>query len=245
MSNNSKAPSGFAIWLGLAENSFQKQKTVRFGDASMVTAQLQDGSKIYSRRGVRLDDSAIGDGVRGVFDGVLTLANDAPDLLKTALAILDIDVDGEEVLRGEILTAGEDRRLMLAAATGDRCVDVPLDTDIFLVELVEGRLVSERGGYADLQPMMNIDVYGEMGSGGCFIAETIIADETDVTPPPAENRPPVADAGDDRDIQTGTGATLNGFIIRFVGETGARFELHAAQSDMLSLPDYHAGAPLR
>lgn len=37
MSNNSKAPSGLAIWLGLAESSFQKQKTVRFGDASMVT----------------------------------------------------------------------------------------------------------------------------------------------------------------------------------------------------------------
>lgn len=43
MSNNSKAPSGFAIWLGLAENSFQKQKTVRFGDASMVT-----GGRIWS-----------------------------------------------------------------------------------------------------------------------------------------------------------------------------------------------------
>ena len=37
MSNNSNAPSALAIWLGLAESSFQKQKTVRFGDASMVT----------------------------------------------------------------------------------------------------------------------------------------------------------------------------------------------------------------
>lgn len=37
MSKNNKAPSGLAIWLGLAESSFQKQKTVRFGDASMVT----------------------------------------------------------------------------------------------------------------------------------------------------------------------------------------------------------------
>jgi len=181
-----------------------------FGDASMVTAQLQDGSKIYSRRGVRLDDTAIMDGVRGVFDGVLMLANDAPDLLKTALAVLDIDVDGEEVLRGEILTASDDRRLMLATATGDRCVDVPLDTDIFLVKLVEGRLVSDRGSYSDLQPGLNIDVYGEMGAGGCFIADTIIADETDVTPPPSENRPPVANAGSDRPVETGTGVMLDG-----------------------------------
>ncbi len=37
MSKKSKASSGLAIWLGLEENSFQKQKAVRFGDASMVT----------------------------------------------------------------------------------------------------------------------------------------------------------------------------------------------------------------
>ena len=37
MLKNNKAPSGLAIWLGLAENSFQKQKTVHFGDASMVS----------------------------------------------------------------------------------------------------------------------------------------------------------------------------------------------------------------
>jgi taurine transport system permease protein len=43
MSKKSKPPSGFAIWLGLAESSFQKQKTVRFGDASMVI-----GGRIWS-----------------------------------------------------------------------------------------------------------------------------------------------------------------------------------------------------
>ncbi len=43
MTKKNKAPSGFAIWLGLAESSFQKQKTVRFGDASMVT-----GGRIWS-----------------------------------------------------------------------------------------------------------------------------------------------------------------------------------------------------
>jgi mono/diheme cytochrome c family protein len=182
-----------------------------FGDASMVTARLQDGSKVYSRNGVRLDDSAITSGVMGVFDGVLMLANEEPDLLKTVLAVLDIDAGGEEVLRGEILTAGEDRRLMLATDSGDRCVDVPLETDIFLVTLVEGRLVSERGSYADLQPELNIDVYGEADSGGCFIAAAIIADQTDVTPPPpAENRPPVADAGSDQAVETGTGVMLDG-----------------------------------
>ncbi|MGI9344301.1 MAG: PKD domain-containing protein, partial [Gammaproteobacteria bacterium] len=181
-----------------------------FVDASIVTAQLQDGSKVYSRRGVLLDDSAIADGVMGLFDGVLMLSDSDPDRLKTVLAILDLDVSDDDVLRGQILTAGDDRRLMVATETGDRCVDVPTDTDIFLVELVEGRLVSERGEYADLQPELMIDVYGEEGSDGCFVADTIIADETDVTPPPTENRPPVANAGDDRNVATGTGAMLDG-----------------------------------
>ncbi len=180
-----------------------------FGEGSMVTARLQDGSKIYSRNGVRLGDDAISDGVMGLFDGVLMLANDAPDVLKTALAILDIDADGEEVLRGEILTAGDDRRLMLATDTGDQCVDVPLRTDIFLVRLVEGRLISDRGSYADLQPGLTIDVYGEPDNG-CFIADTIIADQTEDAPPPAENQPPVADAGPDQAVQTGTGVQLDG-----------------------------------
>ncbi len=43
MPKKNKAPSSLAIWLGLAESSFQKQKTVRFGDASMVT-----GGRIWS-----------------------------------------------------------------------------------------------------------------------------------------------------------------------------------------------------
>ncbi len=181
-----------------------------FDDDSMVTAQLQDGAKIYSRRGVRLDDSAIQDGVMGAFDGVLTLANDMPDLLKTVLAILDVDIDGEDVLRGEVLTAGTERRLMVATAIGDRCVDVPLDTDIFLVTLIDSRLVSDRGSYDDLVAGLNIDVYGEDGSGGCFIADTVIADSTDATPPPTENRPPVADAGANQPVQSGSSVMLDG-----------------------------------
>ncbi len=32
-----KRPSSLAVWLGLAETSFQKQKTVKFGDASIVS----------------------------------------------------------------------------------------------------------------------------------------------------------------------------------------------------------------
>jgi len=181
-----------------------------FGDDALVTAQLQDGAKIYSRRGVRLDDSAIDNGVMGAFDGVLTLANDTPDLLKTVLAILDVDIDGEDVLRGEVLTAGTERRLMVATAIGDRCVDVPLDTDIFLVTLIDSRLVSDRGSYDDLVAGLNIDVYGEDGSGGCFIADTVIADSTDATPPPTENRPPVADAGANQPVQSGSSVMLDG-----------------------------------
>jgi taurine transport system permease protein len=37
MSKKNKALSGLTLWLGLTESSLQKQKTVHFGDASMVT----------------------------------------------------------------------------------------------------------------------------------------------------------------------------------------------------------------
>jgi hypothetical protein len=33
-----KTPSGLAIWLGIADNSFTRQKTVKFGDASAVNS---------------------------------------------------------------------------------------------------------------------------------------------------------------------------------------------------------------
>ncbi len=42
MTNSSKnpdsKPSGFRVWLGLADNSFTRQKTVKFGDASAVNS---------------------------------------------------------------------------------------------------------------------------------------------------------------------------------------------------------------
>lgn len=36
--NTSKSPSNLAMWLGLADNSFTRQKTVKFGDASAVNS---------------------------------------------------------------------------------------------------------------------------------------------------------------------------------------------------------------
>jgi taurine transport system permease protein len=36
--SDKKAPSSLAIWLGLADNSFTRQKTVKFGDASAVNS---------------------------------------------------------------------------------------------------------------------------------------------------------------------------------------------------------------
>lgn len=35
--SDKKTPSDLAMWLGLADNSFTRQKTVKFGDASAVS----------------------------------------------------------------------------------------------------------------------------------------------------------------------------------------------------------------
>ena len=36
--NGQKQPSRWMVWLGLADNSFTRQKTVKFGDASAVNS---------------------------------------------------------------------------------------------------------------------------------------------------------------------------------------------------------------
>ncbi|MEJ2139679.1 MAG: DUF4382 domain-containing protein [Gammaproteobacteria bacterium] len=179
-----------------------------FGEATAVKAQLQIGSRIYSRAGAPLGDSEIRNGVRGLFDGVVTLVNGGSGLLRLALAVIDTNPRGEDILLGTILTPAMDNQLMLATATGDQCVDVPADAGIVVVTPVGDRLVSTLTRLEELQTDWPVDVYGESNIRGCFIADAIIVDQT-ATPPPA-NQPPVADAGSNQAVDTGTGVMLDG-----------------------------------
>ena len=107
-----------------------------FGDDSVVTALLQDGTRIFGKTGIELDESEIVPETGAQIDGVFSFSDDT--LFKTALLILDIEPEIIEVLRGQILAIDDAaRRLALETLEddilADECVDVPEDADVFLI----------------------------------------------------------------------------------------------------------------
>ena len=170
---------------------------------------FQDGTRVFDKHGMPLDPGAIAPDVRGNFEGRLVLSDTDPDVLKTALIVLDMAPPGSEVLRGEIATLNRDG-FVLMTDTGDRCVATEDDTEVFLIRPDDGNGIgSERGTLEDLTAGQSVDVYGEEEHDGCFEAETIIVDLT-VDVVPAENRAPTADAGDDAIVDAGESAMLDG-----------------------------------
>ena len=170
---------------------------------------FQEGTRVFDKHGMPLEPAAIAPDVRGYFEGRLVLSDDDPDVLRTALIVLEIAPEGDEVLRGEIATVHDDG-LVLMTDQGDRCVETEDDTEIFLIRPDEGNGIrSERGRLEDLAPGQSVDVYGEEEDDGCFEAETVIVDLTvDAVPP--ENRAPVANAGDDSTVDAGASVMLDG-----------------------------------
>ncbi|MBT8066895.1 MAG: DUF4382 domain-containing protein [Gammaproteobacteria bacterium] len=178
-----------------------------------LLALFQEGTRVFDKQGMPLEPSAIAPDVRGYFEGRLVLSDSDPDVLRTALIVLDLVPVGEEILRGEIATL-DDRGFVLMTDAGDRCVEFDDDLEIFLISPDEGDGIrSERGTVADLAAGQSVDVYGDEESDGCFEAETIIVDLTvdvtvDVVPP--ANRAPMANAGDDAIVDAGAAVMLDG-----------------------------------
>ena len=178
-----------------------------------LLALFQDGTRVFDKQGLALEPGSIATDVRGYFEGRLVLSDTDPDVLRTALIILDLVPHGDEVLRGEIATLN-DMGFVLMTDGGDRCVEFDDDLEIFLISPDEGDgIISERGTVEDLMAGQSVDVYGDEESDGCFEAETIIVDLTvDVTGddvPPA-NRAPMANAGDDATVDAGASVMLDG-----------------------------------
>ena len=177
-------------------------------DAALLSL-FQQGTRVFDKRGTSLEPSAIASGVRGHFEGRLVLSDTDPDVLKTALIVLDLAPQGDEELRGQIATLN-DGGFVLMTGTGDRCVATDSSTEVFLILPDEGNGIrSERGTLGDLAAGQSVDVYGEEDSDGCFDAETVIVDLTvDVVPP--ENQAPMANAGQDANVVAGESVMLDG-----------------------------------
>ncbi len=174
-------------------------------DGSTVTGLVQPGTKLFSKSGEPIDESYLVTDTIGYFDGVFDLGD--VNRFKTALIVLDIEPEGEDILRGEVLDVARSGFTM-STSDGDRCVDVGDSTDIFLINAEGDGIRSDRGTLADLEPGQRIDVFGEEDGDGCFDAETVIVDQTGDDP--IGNRAPTAAAGDDQTIDAGDSAMLDG-----------------------------------
>ncbi|MBL8200554.1 MAG: DUF4382 domain-containing protein [Chromatiales bacterium] len=142
-----------------------------------LLAQLYPKSRIFSPKGVELGRIDIDAGASALVDSVLAIASGGPAILRTSLVILDVDGAAEEqVLTGQLVSVNKTTgQLIVAGPLGDRCVDARA-ADVFLIDSAGGSLNSQRGTLADLAPGQDVNVFGRAGTGGCLVAETILAD---------------------------------------------------------------------
>jgi len=207
-----RGPAGtFSSWKGMARSAVNADDQFDFGlDAAqgftadtVVTTQLFESTPIVTRRGEYLNRTVIQDGTDMTVDGVLSLSNEDPDLLRAALLIVDFDDEAEDLLRGVVADVDPGAGILYLTVDGaERCVDAD-EADIFVVETDEDQFLSVRVELEDLIPGQRADVFGQDRFDGCFDAETIIADAV------ADDRPE-ADAGDDQTVATGETVFLDG-----------------------------------
>lgn len=147
-----------------------------FGDDSVVSALLQDGTRIFSRGGMELDEDAIEPDVAAKIDGVFD-TDEAGTYYKTALLILDPDRNGGDALSGTITESDPaTRRLEIETETSTECVEVATGASVYLISEDSEGSIGEDGDFSDLIPGVRADFFGDFaGSGGCFEANSVLA----------------------------------------------------------------------
>jgi hypothetical protein len=143
-------------------------------DAPIVTV-LQRGTRLYNRKGLPIDQSAIQDGVRARVDGVFQAE---PEELKAALAIFDTEVTQAQLI-GTIGSVADDFSSMnLLTDSGDRCVLIDSrssGTQIFETSLGDDDTIQfDQKAASDLRSGNTANVFGDFDVTSCLQAETII-----------------------------------------------------------------------
>jgi hypothetical protein len=137
-----------------------------------LLVQLQDGTRIFSRRGTPLapQDIEVGDRVRSV--GVLSLSA-VDDLLKAAYVVVDQEARDHARVDGEITSvANGGASLEVTNDDGTFCVDVPADAKVFRVTIDGNDGEAEYIDRSDLSVGDQVSVFGS--ADGCFEAGAVI-----------------------------------------------------------------------
>jgi hypothetical protein len=137
-----------------------------------LLVQLQDGTRIFRRRGTPLDpqDIEVGDRVRSV--GVLSLSS-VEDLLKAAYVVVDEEARDHERIDGEITSVADGgASLEVTNDDGTVCVNVPADARVFRVTIDGDDGEAEDIDRSDLRVGDRVAVFGS--ANGCFDAKAVI-----------------------------------------------------------------------
>lgn len=137
-----------------------------------IDVQLLEGTRVFSRKGQELEFGAVEVDTKATVDGVLMLSNEVSDKLNASLVVLDASPATTQ-LTGKIV-ALEAASLTLLTDTGDRCVAFDVDTDVFMVTLLDDGSLATRITVAELESGQKIDVFGAASASSCFNAQSII-----------------------------------------------------------------------
>jgi hypothetical protein len=145
-------------------------------DTSEVTAQLQTGTKVFSRKGVRLDYQAIDMGLTASVDGVFSTMD--PSILKSSLVIVDTDMMAMlEQHHGTVLDVDTTNGVItISTATGDMMLRMMTDTSIFLLHEATADTLSEMIGLEEVPVGAAVDVYGYAATDGYFDVDTLLVE---------------------------------------------------------------------
>ena len=160
--------------------SFDFANNQGFAPDTSIIVLMADNSAVFDQGGNRLETDAISNDLPVLVEGVVSLSNVDVDTLNAILVIISPDLSEEESLQGDILDIDADEReLLISTDIGDRCVQLPLATDIIAITNEDG-LESEMLTINELLINDEVDVFGEEDeNNGCFVATTVVVDRTD------------------------------------------------------------------
>ena len=138
-----------------------------------------ENAKLFSSDGRLLDWSAIAVGRVVEVEGVLIRTFPMPFTFKATTVYLDMSQAAVTQLSGFINNVDVASLSFNITTTdlGDRCVIAAEQTNVFLMSNSEGGYSGKRISFDQIADGQNVDVYGSLDSGGCYIAKDILVTE--------------------------------------------------------------------
>lgn len=144
-------------------------------DSATIASLLQEGTKVFSRDGTRLDYSDIQPDILASVDGVRSLV-DTSEVLRSSLVILNTAAATSlEKLTGSVNSVDTDLHTVnVATSEGDQLLQLTADTIILVVDDAATGLASSAADIDALVTGATLDIYGQTNDFGYFIPKVIL-----------------------------------------------------------------------